>query len=71
MKAMPMGMRYDLELTVNLKENAPESVVRFVAFLMGESELPPPDVPDHPFGADLSVHKFADWATSCEPHAGE
>lgn len=67
-----MGMRYDFELTVNLKEDAPESITRIVAFLLRQGEELPTEVPDDPFfEGDWEKFPFAIWTTSCDPHAGD
>jgi hypothetical protein len=71
--AMLMGMRYDFELTVNIKEETPENIIRVLAYLMtDEAELPAGAPPDDPFFSEQwAENRFAAWARSCDPHAGD
>jgi hypothetical protein len=66
-------MRYDFELTANLKEETPDSIVRVIAFLTGQDKEPPPEMADDSFfeGDYWRLNPFAAWATSCDPHAGD
>jgi len=65
-------MRYDVELTVNLKEDAPEGILQVLGFLMSDGEGERPEVPEDPlFDSGWLDDTFATWATGCEPVAGE
>jgi hypothetical protein len=67
-----MGTRYDFELTINLKEDIPEGIIRLVAFLMRQGGEPPSEAPDDPFfGCDWRKYPFAAWVTTYDPHAGD
>ena len=67
-----MGTRYDLELTVNLKEDVPDDVVRMVAFLLLPNNDPPATAPDDPFfGYAWREEPFVSLATTLDPNAGD
>jgi hypothetical protein len=67
-----MSTRYDFELTATLPEDSPENVVQILSFLLRPGEAAPADEPDHPFfGCNWRQNRFAIWAMTGDPHAGD
>ena len=69
-----MAARYDFEITVNLREDTPDDVLRVVEFLMTEESREPANLPDDEFFSndwDWRAYRFVKWVTECDPHAGD
>jgi hypothetical protein len=67
-----MGVGYDFELTVNLREDAPDEIIRCITYVI-VGGAGPPEV-----GADSEVacsgwfdQPFWKWVNSTAPHAGD
>ena len=66
-----MSTAYDFELTINLKLDVPDAVLRVLEFLFIDGKPPPSQVPDHVFfSGPWKKYPYVSWVTEESACAG-